>query len=673
MILTSTIAFIIAATLLALLVVYFQYYFREKKFRGIIILALLRFISILGILILLVNPKIQQNFIETIKPKLLVAVDNSSSISFNGQDSLMRSLVKGIKESDKLKDKFDINFFTFGSSVQNNSELTFKEGQTNIEEAIQNLNSLTNQQIAPIILLSDGNQTYGNDYKYIYSKQPIYPIVLGDTTQIEDLEISKVNVNSYSFLNNNFPVEVFLEYTGNRKVNMNFTIEESSKIIYKQLVTFSKENNNAHIQINLPSKKIGKHLYRSKIEFLEDERNTINNFKNFSIEVIDEQTTIAIVYDILHPDIGMLKKSIESNKQRSVQLLNVNTSNDFDENIDLYLLYQPNHKFGNVFKKIMSSNKNYFLITGKQTDWNFLNNAQNIFKNNVIPTTEEFFAHFNNTFNKFKIENIGFDSFPPLEGFFGEITFSSPYESILTQSINGIETKNPLMSTFSDLNNNGRGIVLFGENLWKWRTLSFSKEQSFDNFDQFINSSIQYLTISKQSNPIELEYKSFYYTDEPIKISAKTYDSNFNLNSEAQLELVFNNQNQTKPFYFNGKNHELYLKDLKYGQYEFTVRDRGNDKSIIGLFNVLDYSIEQENLNVNQRDLELLANNSEGKMYYSDQFQKLLDSILENKEFVSVQSQKIKTTSLIDWKWLLGLIILSLSLEWFIRKYRGLI
>jgi len=28
--------------------------------------------------------------------------------------------------------------------------------------------------------------------------------------------------------------------------------------------------------------------------------------------------------------------------------------------------------------------------------------------------------------------------------------------------------------------------------------------------------------------------------------------------------------------------------------------------------------------------------------------------------------------SLIDWKWLLGLIVLSLGLEWSIRKYRGL-
>ena len=66
---------------------------------------------------------------------------------------------------------------------------------------------------------------------------------------------------------------------------------------------------------------------------------------------------------------------------------------------------------------------------------------------------------------------------------------------------------------------------------------------SFYNFDQFINNIVQYLTISKQTNPIELHYKSFYYTDESIKISAKIYDSNFNLDLGAQLKLNFDNEN----------------------------------------------------------------------------------------------------------------------------------
>ncbi len=671
--LTTTTAFIIGAFLLAALVVYFQYIFKEKKLHRVVILALLRFISVFGILILLINPKIQQKFIETIKPKLFVAIDNSSSILFSSQDSAISSSVLNIKKNKELKEKFEIDYFTFGSSVQNGSELTFKENQTNIEEIVQSLNSLAKQQMAPIILLGDGNQTYGKDYKFMNSNQPIFPVIYGDTSKIEDIEINKINVNSYSFLNNNFPVEIFLKYTGIELVNTNLIIEESNKVIYKKLISFSKENYSSHIQLKLPSKKVGKHLFKTRIEPLEGEINTINNFKNFSVEVIDEQTNIVIFYDVLHPDIGMLKRSIESNEQRKVHLMDLNTSIDFSDNIDLYILYQPNNKFENIFNEIKSSNSNYFIITGKQTDWNYLNKAQSIFTNNVLTTTEKYFANFNINFNKFKIEDIGFNDYPPLEGFFGEVSFLTPYESILTQSIHGIETNNPLLVTFSDLNNDSRGIVLFGENLWKWRAISYSKQHSFDDFDQFINSTIQYLTLSKQANPIELQYKSFYYTDEPIKISAKIYDSNFNFDLGAQLKLNFDNENNDTPFYFNGNEYELNLLDLKHGEYKFSVKDQENSKSVIGSFKILNYSIEQENLNANKNDLESLADNSNGKIYYPNQFPELYDFILNNQNFASIQTEKIKTTSLIDWKWLLGIIMLSLSLEWIIRKYKGLI
>jgi len=64
--------------------------------------------------------------------------------------------------------------------------------------------------------------------------------------------------------------------------------------------------------------------------------------------------------------------------------------------------------------------------------------------------------------------------------------------------------------------------------------------------------------------------------------------------------------------------------------------------------------------------------NSEGELFYQDQFADLKQVLLENPSFRSVEKENIKMISLIDWKWLLGLIVLSLSLEWSIRKYRGL-
>ncbi|MCK5678214.1 MAG: VWA domain-containing protein, partial [Flavobacteriaceae bacterium] len=209
-----TIIFIILASVIAVLLVYFQYFYKIKYRKTVLILAFLRFLTIFTLLLLLINPKIQNKYFETIKPKLLVAIDNSSSITYSKQDSIVKNLVEKIERKKEIVKKFDVEYFTFGTVLKNNTNYSFQDSHTNISQALNGLNSLSNQQIAPIILISDGNQTFGRDYKYYQSKQAVYPVIVGDTTQLSDLEITQINANSYSYLHNNFPVEVFVRYTG---------------------------------------------------------------------------------------------------------------------------------------------------------------------------------------------------------------------------------------------------------------------------------------------------------------------------------------------------------------------------------------------------------------------------------------------------------------------------
>jgi hypothetical protein len=70
-------------------------------------------------------------------------------------------------------------------------------------------------------MVTDGNQTIGEDYQY-YKPGPqveIFPVVAGDTTAQVDLAINNLNVNRYAFLNNRFPVEIILNYTGREPVH----------------------------------------------------------------------------------------------------------------------------------------------------------------------------------------------------------------------------------------------------------------------------------------------------------------------------------------------------------------------------------------------------------------------------------------------------------------------
>ena len=112
---------------------------------------------------------------------------------------------------------------------------------------------------------------------------------------------------------------------------------------------------------------------------------------------------------------------------------------------------------------------------------------------------------------------------------------------------------------------------------------------------------------------------------------------------------------------------------LKSGDYKFVVSNKLKNNQTSGAFTIANYSIENKDLTADIASLNSLALNSNGKIYYPDKIDNLLQNLTENKEFSSIQKENKKIISLINWKWLLGIIILSLSLEWFIRKYRGLV
>ncbi len=666
-----TVFLILLAFIAASLLVYFQYFFKEKNYKSRWFLAFLRFISVFSVLVLLINPKFEKKSYDIIKPKLLIAIDNSSSIVFAKQDTLVKKIADQLKTNKQLNKKFDLSYFTFGNSLKINKNFNFQESQTNIYQVLKGLNDVAPKGTSPIILISDGNQTYGNDYKYFNSKQPVYPIIIGDTTLFSDLEISQINVNKYARLDNNFEVEVFVNYSGNKKIKTNFTVEKNKQIVYSEKVTLSKDKKSEHIQFKLPANNIGKQLYKLKIEPFKDEKNRINNYNNFSVEVIDEQTKIALVYTILHPDIGMFKRVIETNKQRKVSLINLNSNNSYVADNDIFILYQPNNKFDRIFDLIDSEKKNYFIITGRNTDWNFLNQVQDDFNKTNILSTESYYANYNKDFDLFYTENIGFSDFSPLEDAFGKIKFSVPYQSLLLQNINGLETNNPLLVATS--NQSKRSVILFGENSWKWRALSYTNEQSFEKFNQFFNSLIQFLSITKKSTSIELTYNSFYYANDIIKISAKTYDDNLNFDINANLELFINGDKKGVPLQLKNNFYEVQVNDLKSGEYNFIVKNILNSNQVSGTFTIAKYAVEHEAKISNVISLSTLAMNSNGKSYYPSQVNTLIKYLIENQYYTSVQKENKIMVSFIDWKWILSLIILSLSLEWFIRKYRGLI
>lgn len=672
----STLSLVFLSLLIAGGLSFYQYLYKANdRSKMTLLLAFLRFCTIFSLLILLINPIITTSNLEIIKPPLAIVVDNSKSITELNAKQQALNIITALKSNSELEKKYDIQIFQFDEDFKSSDSLTFSGTKSKLNEAGKSLKAIFRNKKYPTLFLSDGNQTSGDDFVYSFSSEnKVYPLVLGDTTQFLDVKINQINVNKYAFYKNKFPVEVFLQSNVNKSLDAKFSITHGNKVISTQNLKFSPNNSAQTLSILLPADKIGVQVYTVSISCDEKEKNTYNNTKNIAVEVIDQRTEIGIVSTMNHPDLGMLKRSIESNSQRKVTILNPLLDNDLNK-YNVFILYQPN----NSFKKVIDQNKqlkiNTWIITGTNTDFNFLNQNFDEFEYKMSTQKEDYLSNFEPSFNLFSIDNIGFEKFPPLENPYGKITSKTEIFSLLNSNIRSIDTSIPLLSFYEKVDR--RGAYLFGSSLWKWRSSSYLETKSFEKFDFFMDKIIQFLSSNDKKKSLIVDHENFYNLGDNIEITAQYFNKNYEFDENAKLSINLQNSSNKKQ-----KNYDLLkatnsfkanLDGLEPGNYTFTVKELNSNATYIGTFKILNFDIEKQFSNANLSKLNQLATETKTTVYFPDQINQLITVLIENEEYKSIEKNNTTKTSLIDTYWLILLLIITLSSEWFIRKYKGLL
>ena len=677
MITNQMILYIIGSGILALIVALFQYIYKMKRNPINWILATLRFITVFSLILLIVNPKFDNNVIKDLKPTLVVAVDNSESIKYLNKDSLSRLAIESILGNSELSEKYNIKIYSFGKKLNQNKSLNFNEKQTNITKAIQDIESIYESQIAPIVLISDGNQTIGTNYGYASKafKQAVFPLTLGDSIFNTDLKIQQINVNKYAYLNNKFPVEIFCSYSGNKTLSTELTISSDNNIIHKERLEFSPEVSSRIITPLIKTTKVGQQAYQVYLKPIKNEKNKVNNLKYISVETIDELSKVALISTMSHPDIGALKTSIETNEHRLVDLLKPEEFIMSKESYGLVVLYQPNTEFKEVFERTKKMNNNTFIIGGISTQWRFLNEIQSDFYQEVTGQNESFNGNTNLDYMNFNITDYSFISHPPLTTEFGQVSINTQYETLLYKSINGILTNEPLWFTYEK--NASRNSVLLAENLWKWRMYSFQQNLNFVTFDSFIAKVIQYLDVKNLDNRLILDYQSIYDGGQKLEISAQYFNKNYELDSNADIGITFQNNETGRqvefPMITDSYSYKLDLSVLDAGSYSFEVKVNKGSHRKSGTIEILKFNIEQQFLNADIDQLRQLSANTNTTIYFDTQVNQLIEQLISENRFYSIQKISKKSVYLVDITFLLFLLFLSLATEWLIRKYNGLI
>src|SRR5690625_1452824 len=118
-------------------------------------------------------------------------------------------------------------------------------------------------------------------------------------------------------------------------------ILHKGRVVHREAIRFQDGNTSLFTQIHLPANELGLQTYELRLKPLDNEKNINNNSQNFAVDVLDSSGKIALVSDVIHPDLGAIKKSLEANSFLEVEQLSVEEAEGKLAGYNLVILYQP--------------------------------------------------------------------------------------------------------------------------------------------------------------------------------------------------------------------------------------------------------------------------------------------------------------------------------------------
>jgi ribosomal protein S24E len=258
---------------------------------------------------------------------------------------------------------------------------------------------------------------------------------------------------------------------------------------------------------------------------------------------------------------------------------------------------------------------------------------------------------------------------------YGKYSLNAQSQLVLKQQIGYVLTNEPMLS----IDNASNLAFLMGEGFWKWRLFDFDKNNS-----QIITSDL----IAKVIQSIALKADKSFFKVKPIKqkfdegenivFDAQIYNQSYELQNTEDISLIIKNAQGKQFDYSFSKTDKLYtanLGQLPVGTYTYSAKsvnlltNRGETKT--GNFIVQALQAELTQTRSDYQLLNTLANDTKGQFYTYVNMDKIPENITANENIQAVSYTNSKLDELINNKWIFFIILLLLSMEWFIRKWNG--
>lgn len=697
--------------LLVILILGWSYfYYRrtipELNFKDKFLLFFLRILVLIIIVLSTGEFAIESITTRNIKPVTAILVDNSKSIQSEKDIVLERlsTIVQKVKNSNQ-----EIEILSFDEKVKlmpvdSIENFEFTGYSTNISKALSEINkNKSEKNYQNLILISDGIYNSGENPLYQTDKLEIPVIVfgVGDPRPKNDISIDDIITNDIIYAQNQTPVRVNIKSSGLENRTATISFYEDKKLIEKR--NFTITGNYQEFEFIYTPEKEGEKKLNFSISPLDGEYTTKNNFISKYIKVLSNKIKVLTIAGKPSFDLSFINQAIKSNKDFQLETLIEKPDGDFyplfrnERFIDsadvIFFVGFPSinnsERFlRKVLNKLEKDNTPLFILINPDVDFNRLSYFKNFIPfdwRSAYGTASQIFIDVPEDKSKNEILNIAstnsaamWNSFPPIFRVDREFIAKPESEILAFFKLQNTRINQPLILT-RNLNKH-RSIGFLAFNIWRLKLLNAMKEEESIYFDRFINNSVKWLTSKEIEKNLKVRLaKKIFDINEKINFTAQFYNDANQPIEDAQITLdIFEKGSKISTTLFKPLGNGIYsaeLENLDQGDFEFQAFTEYSGKKFSdnGRFSITETELEFRDLTMKEDLLKRIAILTNGIYIHISNS----DQLIQNLNNYLVKREKPREVRSVFYIWnsiyVLLIMILFLSLEWFLRKRWGLL
>jgi hypothetical protein len=690
------ILYAIAAVFVAAIVAYFYYKGSSAEGKLRWVLASLRFLSILFILLLFMSPVLSYLGRSEKKPLNIILVDNSKSTHESGVEELSKL---ALNAGDNADNESRVFLFSDGitsevkdASLANLNADTSANNKTNLSKAFQDLKEiLPGENISSVTVISDGifNEGRSPVQTALALGAPVNFLLAGDTAGGRDLSISNVLYNKTAYIESSVPVRVELRsrgLTGTAKVRL----YEDGRLADTREITLEpgKVAYSIDFAVSSPEQKTA--LYKLQADSLDGEVTFKNNFKEFFIKYIDNRFRVLVLAGGPSSDLAFAKERISRIRNFDPVFRTQKSPGEYYEGplssvteYDAVILFgYPNSSSDDAVLSSLRAaaertNLPLIFFASRNTDLEKLRTIED-----RLPFTASSFSQSEEETSLSTVTTTATDFFKDgsmlakinsLPAIFRTGTVFTAKPDAQTLVISGRSTMPALVISGSK---DRRSAAFLAYGFYKWR-IGENVTTANDVLDYLLTNIVSSVVRKDAGKKFSIETSSPVYSKNEdvsfkasitgheviggeqikVRITGPQYEKEFSMNRISANDFVLSEKMQAEGVY----------------DYEATMISEGRQlETVTGKFLVGVNNFEYLETKPNANVLNDIANTTGGKRLdgmNNSEMRKAIEETTEagNKELLVSRSFDLNINP-----YFLGLIIILLSAEWFLRKRNNL-